>query len=273
MNNDREYVDAVVELVDYLGLARTAERLEVSPEDVRDFIIGEMELSPEVLERVEDIMQTIGLAVERAGVGEGEGELGEGPLMAPEPEEGAEDLKLVTMRMPVLNGTGVEQATRGDGLLNRSLLESLYEQRLTSLRLLRDVTVSRSERMQYQLLNIEIELQIIWDMEETLPVPGASWNAERRDGEIHKRLNDKWRLEEQLRRSDGGLKGLVRRLLGRHQDRVRGLDAAMSREREFMSHVFDGDHRNGKGPDDKVEKGVLRNLWDDENPAAPEAAD
>ena len=278
---DGDVLEVVIKLVDYLGVNQTAERLGVSPEHLKEVVVGGAEFDVETIAIIDEVSRAIADAMDRAGITDEA--ISAAPELAPEEELG-KDLESVEIRMPVLNGVGAEQSLRVDGSVSLASLDRLYELRLIALRRQRDMTLSDSEILEYKIMVTDYELQIIWDMGGTLPVQGGRWSQEHREQEAEKRLNELHRLRRERARADAGLRGLLRRLSGRHEQRRQRMEDGLIRERTFLDYLLGERHRangtgNGHGEPDsqgnggQVDQGTLPNIWHNDEQSAASGAD
>ena len=80
--------------------------------------------------------------------------------------------------------------------------------------------LSDREKLDIQLVMVQIEMVLIIDFRESLPEPGQNWDADRRDKENKGRLTLFRLLEQKQKRNYSGLKGAWNRLMGRRKPTV-----------------------------------------------------
>ena len=271
MEDERDVMPVVMDLIDFHGEGPTAERLGITPEELRRVMIGEAELDDEAVAAalaaaavINDAMEQVGLLVEE------DSDITEPPLAIPDEDD---ELQFAKFRVPEL--VGGREPVASNGTRGQERLANLYDQRLAGLRCQRDLTLSDDEVLEFKIFVQRVELQIIWDMEESLPVAGMGWGPEKRDAEGRRRLNEMQRLHRQRNTDKGGLRGLVRRFMGKHQERRQVVEEGVARERRFVAELmargtaspFDGDEI-------EVESGALESLWDvDGMSPSPSGAD
>ena len=107
---------------------------------------------------------------------------------------------------------GPEQQERSRALLIRVHHTARMEQHRLGL--------SDREKLDIQLVMVQIEMSLIIDFRESLPEPGQNWDADRRDKENKGRLTLFRLLEQKQKRNYSGLKGAWNRLMGRRKPTV-----------------------------------------------------
>ena len=116
-------------------------------------------------------------------------------------------------RLSALPGlAGPEQQERSRALLIRVHHTARMEQHRLGL--------SDREKLDIQLVMVQIEMALITDFREYLPEPGQNWDADRRAKANEDKLTLFRLLEQKQKRNYSGLKGAWNRLMGRRKPTV-----------------------------------------------------
>ena len=233
--DEAEIIQMLYGLLDRLGVDRVVRDLQVSPDDLADMLSGSAPVPPESLDRVRRVHEILGGGVETAGGLIPENER----LGATAPIE--EDHVSPELAPPVYEPRvpRSEDGLSGARQALEDLKADLFRVRMMAVRQQVGVGLRDDEKLASKLFVIQIELTLIVEFRETVPVPGLGWTALQFDEEAERRFRRRDRLQAALSKYNAGFRGLVRRLTGRRPQSVDEMMQAMLQEAEDIHRVGD----------------------------------
>ena len=239
-----DYCRLGLNLLERLGPEQVTSALDVTPEELRLMILGEMEF-PEVVQqglvRMDSILSSGRKAVR---------------LNRRVPDEIADasvpdptDEQLDVLPDPV----GASGGFGGTGAVMDRLKADLYAARLIATRNLMDLRLRDDEILTNQLVALEIELTIILHFGDSVPSPGMNWTDVQCHEEAEKRLRRLRWVNTALTKYDRGIRGLFRRV-------VRGKRRSPREMLNDMMMEADALHRLGASELSESREDVLRKV-------------
>lgn len=196
-----------LEALESLGEAQTVEALGVGVEELRQMLLEEVAIPDEVAESLLRLESILSQGRATAAVSE---EPGDGITEASRSEATAIEAQL----LPAVEESGGELGA----LMYDRLKADLYAARLIATRNLKDLRLRDDEILANQIVIYEIELTIIDDFGDSVPVPGMGWTKLQMHEESKKRIRELRATHAALRKYDRGMKGILRRWVnGRRQ--------------------------------------------------------
>ena len=184
-----------------LGEKQTLENLGVALEELQEMLLGNVAFPDEVVDRLARLESIWDTGKTTASVTAG---VQEKIPEASRSEAAAAEAPL----LPERDGTGNAGAR---SRMFDQLKADLYGARLIATRNLKDLRLRDDEILTNQIVIYEIELTIIMDFQDTVPVPGLGWTKLQMHEEAQRRTRELRATHSALQRYDRGMKGIMRR--------------------------------------------------------------
>ena len=234
----KELSNRLLELIRRIGLKEVLGVLEVSADELRDMLMGQVEFPDHAIVNINRLDGVLDAGRQTVGIG---AELREDALSDTEaPEVSDDEISMVPDAV-----VRSEPAPTAGGVVSQ-LMGDLYRTRMMALRQQVDLTLREDERISRQLLVCQIELTLILHFEETVPEPGMGWSAVKRNEEAETRLRRQRHLDAELKRYNKGFGGLVRRVIGRRPQTSRELMNEMMAEAAQVHGIGAGETENSR---------------------------
>ena len=212
-----------------LGPEAVVRDLGVTPAELSQMVRGLVDVPLEVLERVDRVYDVLASGARTVGVDPDQSVRLESTEPVPPVDVPAE------LRPPpyeprgsALNGSDVAL-----GALDH-LKADLFRVRMMAVRQQVGIGLREDEKLASKLFVLQIELTLIVEFSESVPVPGLGWTALELEEEAEKRFRRRDRLQAALAKYNTGFRGMVRRLAGRRPQTVDEIMQSMIHDSELI---------------------------------------
>lgn len=211
----------LVSLVRQLGSVQVAESLGIDEDSLRFLVSGELVMDEDIASNLERLCEVMGDNLELGDPDDlsAVSTLG-GVVAGPAEPDGAfsgdgwdpasDDVVGEPVGPVVLPPRGVQTFAE----YHEERRKSLWKGRDLAVMTQFHLGLSYAEKLDMFHLVLEIELTLIMTYGDSMPEPGVSWDPERRDAEVQRRLARLRWVDRQRDEFYGGLKGFMMRIMG-----------------------------------------------------------